>query len=292
MPRMKTQLQKVDVVGQAQEHGIPPLRLLRAPRCLGRQFPLDDGEDALDLRALAVTLAREATAHPRPDALDLPASLTALGRDDAVGSDDISHVLVVTLAVELRIREHQADRRHLMGGAHQRAQGRAVVVWPLPSSLRQHAAAQDIDDDRPLTPMPPGKPFAAVGAPVDEERADGARRESGRVDGDNSPLSLAPTASRTSGNRDEHLIEHLVADAAHEAVQSSVVRCSLQAERLAQVRMLGEPHFSFAERPVLEAHQAQDGHQLWLREGMLGELAAVRRHDFLHHRERSLGKEH
>src|SRR5205807_2454541 len=148
-------------------------------------------------------LTWEAPAHLRPDALDLPVSLATLGRDDAVRSDDISNVAVIALAVELRISQYQPDGRHLMGGAHQRAQRRTVVVRPLPCPLRQHAAAQDIDDYRPLAPMPPRESFATVGAPVDEEGADGAGSQPCGVHRDSSPLSLAPTATRrqTSGNR-------------------------------------------------------------------------------------------
>ncbi len=51
MGRTKTQLQKIDVVSQAQEHSLPALRLIGSTGGLRRQLPLDDREDALDLRS-------------------------------------------------------------------------------------------------------------------------------------------------------------------------------------------------------------------------------------------------
>ena len=71
-----------------------------------------------------------------------------------------------------------------------------------------------------------------------------------------------------------------------------MIRHPLQAERAPQVGVLGEADFGLAEGPVLEAHQAEDSHQLWLRESMLGELAGVSGHDLLHHFQSRLGKEH
>src|SRR3982750_1209512 len=87
----QTQLQEVDVVSHAQQHGLPALRLGRTSRSLGRQLPLHRREDALDLRALTVPLSWEAPAHPRPNTLDLPVGLASLGRDDTVSAERISN---------------------------------------------------------------------------------------------------------------------------------------------------------------------------------------------------------
>ena len=294
MTRTKTQLQQVDVVGHAEQHGLPTLRLVRAPRGLRRQLPLHRREDTLDLCPLAIAPAREAPTHLRPDTFDLPVGLTALGGDDAVRPDDISDVPVVALTVELGVRKHQPDRRHRMRCAHQWPKSRAVVVGSLPRGLSQHATAQDIDNYRPLAPMPPGQPLAAVGAPVDEERADRAGRKPRRINGHDRLLPLAATAAGRQPGRDhdEHLVERLVGDASHEPIERRIIRRAGKSERPAQVAVFGEADFGLSKRPILEAHQAEDGHQLRLREGVLGELAAVGRQHFLHHFERSPGKEH
>jgi hypothetical protein len=49
----------------------------------------------------------------------------------------------------------------------------------------------------------------------------------------------------------------------------------VKSKRPPQVAVFGEPDFGLAECPVLEAHQAEDRHQLRLREGVLRVLAAV-----------------
>lgn len=291
MTRTKAQLQKVDVVSQAQEHGLRALSLRRSTRSLRRQLALDCREDTLDLCALTVALAWEAPSHLRPRAFDLPVSTPTLGRNNAVSSEHISNVPVVTFTIELSIGQDQADGRPLVRRADQWPQGRAVVVRPLSSILRQHVAPQDVDDNRPLRPMFPLQPFAAVSAPIDKERADRAWCQSGSVYGHDCLLAFATSTARREppDDRDEDGVEHLIGHTAHEAVESRVVGYTLKPERAAQVRMFREPDFGFAEGSVLKPHQAQDGHQLRLREDMLGELATVGgQHDF----ERRLCKEH
>lgn len=192
----QTQLQEVDVVSYAQQHSLPALRLGRTSRSLRRQLPLHRREDALDLSALAVPLSWEAPAHLRPDTLDLPVRLASLGWDNTVSAERISNVKVVALAIKLGICEHRPDRRHTLGGAHQWAQSRAVVVRPLPGRLRQYAPTQNIDDYCPLAPVPPLQALAAVGAAVDKEGADGAGREPGRIYSDDRLLPLAASAAR------------------------------------------------------------------------------------------------
>jgi len=294
MTRTKTRLEQIDVVSHAQQHGLPALRLGRAPRRLRRQLPLHGREDALDLRSLTIAPTREAATHLRPGTLDLPVGLAALRGDDAVGPDDVADVSMVTLAVEFGIGQHLPDGRDLMRGANERAQGRAVVVGPLPRGLSQHAAAQDIDDYRPLASVPPRQPLSAVGAPVDEEGADRAGRQPRRGDGHDGllPLTASTAGHDALSDGDEHLVEHRVGDAAHEAVERRMIRRPLEAERPPQVGVLREADFGLPEGPVLEAHQAEDRHQLRLRECVLGVLAAVGRQDFLHDFQRSLCKEH
>ena len=90
----------------------------------------------------------------------------------------------------------------------------------------------------------------------------------------------------------EHPVEHLIVDAAHEAVERRMARRPLQPERGPQIRVPRQPLLCLPKRLVLEAHQAEDSYQLRLREGVLGVLDAVGSQDFPHHFDRSPGKEH
>lgn len=80
-------------------------------------------------------MMREAAAHLRLDAIDLPVGLEAFGRDDPVGGDYLADMAVVALAVELDVGEDQPDRRPLVGGADERAQRGAVIKRPLTRGL-------------------------------------------------------------------------------------------------------------------------------------------------------------
>lgn len=103
---------------------------------------------------------------------------------------------------------------------------------------------------------------------------------------------MRPLRREASSDSNKHLIEHLVGHSAHEAVERCVVGRALEAKCSSQVAVLGEADFGLAKRPVLEAYQAEDGHQLWLHEDVLGVLAGVSGQDFLHDLMRSLCKEH
>jgi hypothetical protein len=50
-----------------------------------------------------------------------------------------------------------------------------------------------------------------------------------------------------------------------------------QAQRLAQLAMLAQPHFGLAKGPVLVAHQTENGQQLRLVELVFAESASVTR---------------
>src|ERR1051326_2257905 len=128
MTELKMQLQKVDIVGQAQQQGPRALRFNRTTRSLRRQLTLHRRKHALDLSALTVPSAWEASPHLRPHPSDLPVGLAALGREDPLRSNNSSDMPVVALAIDLGVGQDQPDGRPLVCRADQRPQGRTVVV--------------------------------------------------------------------------------------------------------------------------------------------------------------------
>lgn len=222
--------------------------------------------------------AGKAVEHSRPYLVNARGFLAALGRNDAAGSELLSDMGVVEFAIELGVGQHQTDGADSVGGVHQRTQVCAVVRGSGVGLLRQHQLPVEIDCHQPLQPVAPrhGLPVVMVQT-AHEKRADRPRAEAGGVD---SHLRAAARPGQRDAVHD--LVEGAgdggFVESTEEAIQSRVVRNRSELERTAQFGMFRKPNLSFAAGPVLLAHEAQDGQQLWLRELVLTERRSIAGH--------------
>ena len=118
----------VDVVGQSQQKRLFALRCETSPRCFTGEFSFDCAKDALGLDALSIKLCGKVAPHLCSHSSKFPARLASLSRDNALGTELLADVLMVALAIELRIGQHQSDPlRAICDLIKQRWQCRAVV---------------------------------------------------------------------------------------------------------------------------------------------------------------------
>src|SRR5258707_12417007 len=122
---------------------------------------------------------------------------SALGGDDAFGSQALSDVLVVGFRVELCIRQHQPNGRPSCRHVQQSGQRAHVGTWPLMRPLRQQNLLLHIHHNHPLQPMTMAR--TAIGmlfqAPY-KEGADGIVGKPRAVNGHrngSSPASAQPS---------------------------------------------------------------------------------------------------
>lgn len=133
----RTRSDPVDIVGDAQKEGLEDLGAERATGRFEREFPLDDGEDALDQCSLAVLFNRKLPAHLEPGSPGLPVLLARLGGNDCPGAKS-TRMSVVLLTVELGVCEDNAEASFCERRIHNRPQVRRVVRRPLLRHLRHH----------------------------------------------------------------------------------------------------------------------------------------------------------
>src|SRR5579862_229877 len=90
-----------------------------------------------------------------------------------------------------------------------------------------------------------------------------------------SPLSLLACATQPSHRLTNRKVDDLVVQTLEKTIQSREIGNAHQPQSLAQFAVLAQPHFGFAKRPVLVAHQAENGQQLRLIELALAESDSV-----------------
>lgn len=145
----------IDVVGQPQQEGLETLGCQRPARRSGGELALDRREDAVHQRPLAVQRPWELSLHLGTNTLPSPVSSAPPGRDDAVGPHYFTDMTAVALAVEFRIGQDQAKRRHGGGGIHYRPQGGRIVGWTPLGHLGQKNLFGYVHRDQPFEVVEP-----------------------------------------------------------------------------------------------------------------------------------------
>jgi len=271
-------LQAVKIVSQAQQQCLAALRKQTAAGSTRGEFAFDGRKDGFHQGATAVQMSWEMAAHLGAYAVKVPGALAAFSGDDAASVESLANMGMVELAVELGIGQHQADGADRLGGIDQGAQVGAVVGGAGVGHLGQQELPLHVHRHQPLQPAAPGHRLLGVMMhATDEERADGALAEAGRIHGD-----VGTTPRTGQGHALYHLVQgtsnRRLVQAAQETVQRSVIRDREELQRTAQFGMFCQPHLGFAVGPVLVAHEAQDGQQLRLRELMFAKTRATPRH--------------
>jgi hypothetical protein len=282
----------VKIVCEAKQQSLTALGQQTTARSAAGKFSFDGREDCLHDGTPAVEMAWEMVAHLGTDAMKMPGFLAAFSGNDAARSQALADVRVVEFAVELGIGQDQTDSTDGVGGIQEGAQISSVVGGSSVSLLGQKQLLVQINCHQPFQPVPPrhGLLVVVVHA-ADKESTDGAGAETSSIGGHRSP---------TSGTGQRHAMNDFIQRTSNgrliqtpqEAVQSRVVRNRSQAKSAAQLRVLSQTDFGFPIRPVLVAHEAQDGQQLWLREFVFAKCRAISRHGGLGHVQGHLREAH
>jgi hypothetical protein len=130
-------------------------------------------------------------------------------------------MLLVTLAVELGICQHQGDGHALVGGVYQRTQYGAVMGRAAVRRLGDHQSPVYIHGHGPLEPVAPGKPLASLLGPFHAERTDGTRCEASRVHRHRGLAVRWWHQPLDHGTQD--LLQHRFVEAAEKTVHGSIV---------------------------------------------------------------------
>src|SRR6266852_8154477 len=281
--------QAVEVISQAEQQGLADLRSQATARSAGGEFALDHRKDGFDLRALSIALLRKLPVHlSTQNSFGNPPA--RLRRDNALRSPALPNMLVVGFGIKLGIGKHQAQRNVLGGRVHQSRKRPRVDPRPLPRPLRQQDLLMHIGDYQPLQIVFIARlPTAVLLDAPEEVGADGLWRQSRAIHGGrNSP---APSPLTQPPHRfSQPARDGVLLQPAQEAIQRGVVRHDLQVQNFPQVAMLAQTYFGFAKGPVFVAHQTKDGQQLWLRELVFAETAAVGRQNRGGHIQSHAGK--
>src|SRR4029077_9647968 len=105
--------QTIQIETQPEQQGLAHLRAQRAAGRASRELALHRTEQTLDQRSAPVEPSWKCSPHLRTHSVDAPGFLAALGGDHALRPKLAPDVGVISLAVELRIGQHQADARLL-----------------------------------------------------------------------------------------------------------------------------------------------------------------------------------
>jgi hypothetical protein len=276
----KAMPQAVEVVGQAEKQGLADLGSQAAPGCARGELAFDSREHAFDLGALPIRFFRKGAEHLIANSAirDTPAP----GGNNALRSQALPNMFVVSFGIKLRIREHHTDRSAAGRHIEQPRQSTRVAPPRLTSPLRQQNLLPHIHDDQPLQPRTtrPGPVGLLLQAPV-EKSADRSIGEPGAVDGGrNRSASAAPQPTHSFL---QSTIDGIVLQPPQKTIQRGVVGHRWQVQCGAQLLVLAQAHFSFAKGPVFVAHQAQHRQQLRLGELMFAEARAVGRQNLRGH---------
>jgi len=164
--------------------------------------------------------------HLRSHPLNPPGCAAPLGRDDAVGLQHLADMLMMALTIELGIGQDQANREPLVGGVDQGAQGGTIVRGAAAGRLGQNYTGVDIHGHGPRQPVAPGEPLASILRSLDEEGADGPRREAGRVHGHRHPSAGLEGQPSDDGAQD--LLQRRLIEPTEQAVHGGIVGHVLQ----------------------------------------------------------------
>jgi hypothetical protein len=96
----------MNVVGDPQQYRLSALRPEGAARGSSRKLAFDRGDDALNESAPTLEVRWKFLAHPGPYPLNVPPHTAPFGRNEALVMQDVANMLMVTLTVELGIRQH------------------------------------------------------------------------------------------------------------------------------------------------------------------------------------------
>jgi len=151
--------QAIEVETQSKQQGLTHRSGQRAARGTSREFAFDRRKQALDQSATPIESSRKRSSHLRSHSVDAPRFLSAFGRDHALRTELLSDILVIPLAVELGVGQHQADGRSFGSRFHDSGQIRAIVPRTASRDLRQHELLIQIHDDHPLQPCFHGSGF-------------------------------------------------------------------------------------------------------------------------------------
>ena len=185
---------------------------------------------------------------------------------------------MISFAVELRVRQHQADASFLGSRVDDRWQIRAIVPRTAPCELRQHELVIQVHQP------PPTSASAATAAVSARDNACAARKTC--------LPHLAPNRWRPRRRepafrfwRSEPRNRRTVSPTARSMVWSSrrckkryrVVKSGTltRPSTLAQLAVFAQTHFGFTKSPVFVTHQAENGQQLRLGKLPFAETASV-----------------
>src|SRR5579863_5376770 len=276
--RSEAMPQPVEVKRQSEQQSLPHLHGQAATRCFGRELAFDHRENGFYFGARPIQLPRKSAIHLMAEFCFRNAP-PRIRRDHAVGSQRAAYVAVIGFGVELRVRQHHPNGHGATSRVHQAGQSTRVAPRTLSRSLCQNDLAIHIDHDQPLQ-----KVFVvrlSAGMLLDaayEIGADGVLRKPGTVHRHASPTSAAArTAAQSAYRFSQRTLDGIVRQPLQEAIHGAVVGHARQSQDGAQLAMLAQPHFGFAESPVFVTHQAENGQQLRLSELVFAETTPVSR---------------
>jgi len=225
-------------------------------------------------------------AHTRRLATGAP-----FGRNDAVCLQLLAAEGMVAFGIELGVGQHAADGRVPLGASHQRGQHGAVVPRRLPRALSQNQLPFQIHYGQPPQPMrPTASGLAKMLDTANKVAARRARRQARTVHTYRG--SPSPPPGHALHHRVQGAVDVVGIQPRQKATQRGVVGNGTQLQGGPQLHMLAEPHFGFAEGPVLVAHQAEHGQQLRLCELVLAKRRAIPRQGGVSNTERHACKSH
>src|SRR5437660_433542 len=235
--------QAVNVVGQTEQQGLADLGSQAAPGGARGELAFDGREHAFDLGALPIRFFRKSAEHLIADSTvrDTPAP----SGNDALGSQALPNIFVVGFGVELRIREHHTDRSAARRHIEQPRQSTRVASPRLTRPLRQQNLLPHIRNNQPLQPRAtrPGPVRMLLQAPV-EKSADGGIGEPRPIDGCRN--GAAPASPQPTHGFLQSTVDGVVLQPPQKTIQRGVVRHGWQVQRGAQLLMLEQAHFGFA----------------------------------------------
>ena len=248
-------LEAGEVVGQAQQQGLASLQEQTSPRGTGGELAFHGGEEGFQQCSPRILSAEKSSPHCGAHAVDPPALLAALGRDEAAGTELLTDIGMVAFTVKRGVGEHLSEASHVAGRLQQGWQAGTVVPRTATSGRGQNELSIQIDYGQPRQPVSPGQRLVPmrIAAPH-EEGADRSRRQPRRIDGHSGAVATPATdGSEATGRFAQRLVEVLVVPPLPETVPGRVIGPAPPLPPPAQLAVLPPP-LGFPEGPVLLAH--------------------------------------
>ena len=170
---------------------------------------------------------------------------------------------MVSLSVELGVRQYHPDARLLGSGLNDGGRIRTVVPGTASGGLRQQKLLVQVGHHDPLHRVPPGQRLLPVMThPPHKEGADRSLCQSGGIHGHaGSPPALPSSPTQPAHRLADRLIDAHVVRTLRKVIQSREIRHARQAQGLTQFT-------------AFVAHQTENGHQPPLRKLVLTETGS------------------